>query len=103
MKERTASLKVNGVLKAYRHPDSRNVADKVSINLGIDVELPTNIKITVNREHRHINLAITMPPLEGGQDGVCGNFNSIGADDTIQMISRRDVRVAPDESLFPSI
>merc|ERR1719145_158122 len=48
---------------------SLNVADLAKENRGIDITLPLGINLTVNRLQQHLNVAITMPQQEGGQEG----------------------------------
>lgn len=101
LSEENSKFDVPGLMKARRHLHSHHVENKSATNPGVDVDLPLGIKLTVNRQQKHVNLDITMSPLAGGQDGLCGNFNGIAADDTIEMIRSRDFRVAPGETLFP--
>jgi len=42
-------------------------------NPGIDVKLPEGVEVRINRPHQYINVEVTMPPSNGGQDGLCGN------------------------------
>jgi len=53
--------------------------------------LPSSVVLKVNRRHGHVNLAIIMPPqqADAGQDGLCGNFNSIAGDDTVKLLTER--------------
>lgn len=69
---------------------------------GVDVELPEGIKLVVHRFPTWLGLRITqVHSLEGGQDGVCGNYNSVTEDDSLQALSlRMDARVPQTESLF---
>jgi len=65
--------------------------------------LPSSVLLKVNRRHGHVNLAITMPPqqADAGQDGLCGNFNSVAGDDTVKLLTERfDPMVRRDASLF---
>uniref|UniRef100_A0A7S2P1T3 Ricin B lectin domain-containing protein n=1 Tax=Zooxanthella nutricula TaxID=1333877 RepID=A0A7S2P1T3_9DINO len=55
----------------------------------------------VNRWAQHIDLMITMHQQPGGQDGHCGNFNGVGADDDLENIQKRaGAQVAAAEQLF---
>ena len=64
-------------------------------------ELPMGITVSVKRMHSHVNVYIKAPQLEGGQDGLCGNFNGIGAVDSLELLRERmDPRVPPSEVLF---
>jgi hypothetical protein len=90
-------------LKLKHSDHSRLVTDLSHENPGIDVELPNNIRLIVNRLHDHVNVAIKMCQLDGGQDGLCGNFNGVSADDAMEFASsRRGIDVLPQESLFNS-
>jgi len=65
--------------------------------------LPSSVVLKVNRRHGHVNLAITMPPqqADAGQDGLCGNFNSVAGDDTVKLLTERfDPMVWRGASLF---
>jgi len=77
------------------------VQDLSKENLGVNIRLRSGVRLIVNRLPRHLNVAIQMPQQPGGQEGICGNFNGVGADDALEMVSNRfDLNVAPDESLF---
>jgi len=89
-----------GMIKAKRHLDSQLVQNPEKVNPGINVELPEGVKLLINRQRHYINVEVTMPPSEGGQDGLCGNFNGDGDDDSLELIEKRDPRVASGESLF---
>jgi hypothetical protein len=86
------------------HSDhSLNVATG-SKSRGIEMKLPMDVALVVNRLHHHLNVAITMPQQDGGQDGLCGNFNSMPTDDTLEFTSNRmDVNVPNAESLFTGL
>jgi len=90
----------NGIIKAKRHLDSSLVQNPAMVNPGIDVELPEGVKLLINRQRHYINVEVTMPPSKGGQDGLCGNFNGDGDDDSLELIEARNPRVASGESLF---
>lgn len=88
---------------ATRGPSSL-VQDPSQENPGVNVQLQAGVSLTVNRLHRYINVAIKMPQQAGGQEGICGNFNGIGADDAEEMVANRfDVSVAPADSLFTGL
>jgi len=55
---------------------------------GIDVTLPGNMKLTVNRFERGLAVKITMCA-QKWQDGQCGNFNGDVSDDTQDFILSR--------------
>jgi len=90
----------NAIIKAKRHLDSSLVQNPETVNPGINVELPEGVKLLINRQQHYINVMVTMPPAQGGQDGLCGNFNGDGDDDSLELIEARDPRVAAGESLF---
>jgi hypothetical protein len=56
----------------------------------------------VTREADHVNVIIEMPEqTDGGQDGLCGNFNGLAADDTLGIVAKRfNPTVQPQHSLF---
>jgi len=67
----------------------------------VHMYLPQGVSLTVYRWGNYLDLRIKMPPLRGGQDGSCGNFNGDPADDTTQAIFERvGVRVGQGEMLF---
>merc|ERR1712066_287868 len=73
----------------------------------LHVTLPGQVTMQINRwneegEGRYINTKITMPPQEG-QDGQCGNFNGIVADDARLMVKARLGKdgVAAEDLMFP--
>ena len=68
---------------------------------GLDVSLPLNVNLHVTEGKNGLGVRINMPPLSGGQDGLCGNFNGLGSDDTPELVSRRlGAHIAPAELLF---
>merc|ERR1712039_128101 len=69
---------------------------------GIDVELPQDLRITVNRWSKHVDLVIHMRAQAGGQDGHCGNFNGDASDDSMDVIkARMELKVPDEDLLFP--
>jgi len=65
------------------------------------VDLPLGVWLNVQRNQGYVDVAITMPRLEGSQDGLCGNFNGVAADDTLKLVEdRADPKVTLAESLF---
>jgi len=96
-----SSFKEAGVIYAKRHKQSHLVEDMTKSNPGIDVMLPLGVKLTFNRQKKHINVNIRMPRLRSGQDGLCGNYNGDAEDDDLQMILiHRDPTVAPADSII---
>jgi len=66
-------------------------------------ELPLGVNMTISRKRQHVDIVISMPPLEDGQEGLCGNFNGLAGDDSLGLVEgRSDPRVAPEFSLFPA-
>jgi len=73
----------------------------------LHVTLPGDAMMQINRwneegEGRYINTKITMPRQEG-QDGQCGNFNGVAADDARLMVKARLGKdgVAAEDLMFP--
>lgn len=87
-------------VKARRSKHSSLVEDASRENPGVEIELPMGVSFIVNRLQAHVNVAITMPRQEG-QEGVCGNFNCIASDDSIELQAMRfDTSVPLEQSLF---
>eukprot|EP00930_Biecheleria_cincta_P043568 TRINITY_DN29900_c0_g1_i1.p1 TRINITY_DN29900_c0_g1~~TRINITY_DN29900_c0_g1_i1.p1 ORF type:complete len:632 (-),score=76.34 TRINITY_DN29900_c0_g1_i1:48-1943(-) len=67
----------------------------------VHIDLPLGVHLQVMRWRNHINVRITMPADEGGQDGSCGNFNGNAADDaTDQIKARIGQKIPANELLF---
>jgi len=91
-------------VKAKRSNNSSLVQDESKRNQGVDVELPMGVNLVINRLHHHVNILIKMPPQEGGQEGLCGNFNGLAGDDALELSAKRfDMNVAPADSLFKDL
>jgi len=91
-------------VRANRTSHSRLVQDLSKANSGVNIELPAEVRLTVNRLPSHVNVAISMHPEKGGQDGICGNFNGLGADDSLEMVGARvNLNVAAEDSLFTGV
>merc|ERR1719396_277276 len=75
-------------VKAKRGKDSALVQDMAQQNPGVNIELPLGVSLIVNRLHNHINVAVNMPRQEGGQDGLCGNFNGMIVDDSMDLMAK---------------
>jgi len=87
-----------------RSDHSQNVANLSQTNPGIEMQLPMGVSLIVNRLRHHLNVAITMPPQEGGQEGLCGNFNGVGSDDSLELSSKRlDHNVPREDSMFAGL
>jgi len=76
------------------------VQDPSKENFGINIRLPSGVSLIVNRQHRYINVAIRMPKQASGQEGLCGNFNGVGVDDTLEMMKNRFDPTVIGNSLF---
>jgi len=101
--EQTSNFKAGELIDAKRHVDSSLVEDMSKRAPGIDIHLPLGVKLTVNRQPNHVNVHMAMPPLAGGQDGLCGNYNGNPEDDALELILKnRDPTVDPSDSLFHS-
>jgi len=101
LKTMPSEFEVAGLVRARRQRGSVVVQDTAQPSAGIDIELPLGVSLVINRFKHHVNVAIEMPQLEGGQDGLCGNFNGIAADDALDIaLRRRDPDVLPRQSLF---
>ncbi|KAL9138867.1 putative conserved tandem plastid protein [Amphidinium carterae] len=88
------------VLAKY-HSAVQHVKEACRTTEGVEVSLPEGIKVVLNRFDTWLGLRIHMQPVEGGQDGECGNFNGSPDDDNLESIQdRMDLRVADAESLF---
>jgi len=91
-------------VKASRGEHSSNVADMPKENPGVNIEFPMNVSLIVNRLKGHLNVALTMDPQIGGQDGLCGNFNGVASDDSFEFVTARSALEVPEtESLFDSM
>jgi len=70
---------------------------------GVDIELPSQVRLHVKRYNTHLDVKITMPKKTGPVDGQCGNFNGDATDDTVEHVkSRRSWGVSAAELLFSS-
>jgi len=87
-------------VRATRTLHSSLVQDPSTENPGVTFELPLNVSLIANRLRHHVNVLIKMKPQEGGQDGLCGNFNGLAADDALEFVSSRLGPMGPEESLF---
>lgn len=104
LREFPSEWSVQGLIAARYHEVEQPI-DKAQLHRpihAIDVELPLDVKLTVNRWSKHLDLIIHMRPQAGGQDGHCGNHNGDARDDTVDLIkARMELRVAKQDLLFP--
>jgi hypothetical protein len=99
--DQKSKFKVQGLLKAKRGMHAELVEDTSIENAGVEIKTRKGMKLLVNRQPHYVNVVITMPPLQS-QDGLCGNFNGVSDDDSLEMIEERDPRVADGDSMFPT-
>jgi len=79
----------SSVLTANYHNQGVSLDSGIKEDVAIvDIDLPRGIKVTINRWQRHIDAKILMAA-EPGQDGHCGNYNGVVADDTAGAIAGR--------------
>jgi len=70
---------------------------------AVHLSLPKGIRMTVFRWGNYLDMKITMPQLDGGVDGSCGNFNGDPGDDTpAEIFKRIGARVPEGELMFSS-
>jgi len=103
LQESPSAWSVQDLITAQYH-EVQEPIDKVQLHRpvhAVDVELPSGLRLTVNRWSKHLDLIIHMRPQAGGQDGHCGNFNGDVADDTVDLIkARMELKVSKKELLF---
>jgi hypothetical protein len=88
-------------VKAQRSEHSALATDLSKESAGVEIELPLGLSLILNRLHGHVNAVIKMKQQDGSQEGLCGNFNGIGIDDSVELSSQRmSTFVLDDESLF---
>lgn len=99
--EETSSFEDDGrLVKATRGKHSALVQDLSKENSGVNIELPLGVSLIVNRLPQHVNVAVKMRSHQG-QEGICGNFNGIASDDSLELSSQRfEPSVPPGQSLF---
>jgi len=66
----------------------------------VHIDAPLEVHVQVMRWANHVNVRITLRPRQGGQDGVCGNFNGNPDDDTTAQINARAGRVSPQDNIW---
>lgn len=98
-----SSFFVDGLINITYGPGSDHI-DMVQIGYPvklISAKLPHNLRLTINRWPKHLDVIIQMLSLAGGQDGDCGNFNFDVSDDTEDLIrSRMSAPITAHELLF---
>jgi len=77
----------NDLIEAKYHADVKNVKDGEKGN-GLEVTLPGDVKLIVNRLTRGLAVKISMCAREW-QDGQCGNFNGDSGDDVQNVLMER--------------
>jgi len=99
------SFSVKNLISASYDAHTPLVQDKRRVSPGVDLKLPLGVKLLVNRHKNGLGLAITMPKVEGGQEGQCGNYNGQKADDTAELISGRlgNAEIPFQEVLFRNV
>lgn len=104
LESQTSNFRADGddySVKAERTVDASLVGNLSQQNPGVVLNLPLNINLIINRLKDHVNVAITMSKQSGGQDGLCGNFNGLGTDDSLEFTSSRlNLTVPEEETLF---
>jgi len=83
---------IPSLLVARYHDAGNRIRDglKHAVVGSVELELPLNVRITVNRWQDHIDVMITMRIfLDQKVDGHCGNFNGDASDDTAELIKAR--------------
>merc|ERR1719223_347436 len=70
---------------------------------AVHLSLPKGVHMTIFRWGNYLDMKITMPELDGGVDGSCGNFNGNPADDTpAEIFKRIGARVTDGQLMFSS-
>jgi hypothetical protein len=91
-------------LATARYHEAEEPIDRAQLHRpvhGVEISLPSGVKLVVNRWAKHLDLTITMRAQEG-QDGHCGNFNGDVVDDTVDLIkARMELQVSKSDLLFP--
>mmetsp|Transcript_48693 Transcript_48693/g.115717 ORF Transcript_48693/g.115717 Transcript_48693/m.115717 type:complete len:587 (+) Transcript_48693:57-1817(+) len=98
--------KVGNLIEARSRDQMLSVSNPLSndVTPGLDIHFASGVRLQVNRNKKHLDMALTMSPEAagpGGMDGQCGNFNGDPSDDTGQLIDERIGYEIPDwGSLF---
>jgi len=102
--ERPGSFKADDLLTAHFRPNGKLVKDPTQDAKAFFFQLPSGVKLEVNRFKKHMDVSITMGATSGGPDGVdgqCGNFNGDPRDDTSALIEdRMGEQIPHEDSLF---
>lgn len=98
------SFNVQGLLNATSRTDTTLVQDASKKILGVDLELPSGVKMIVNRHSDILGLRISVLGELKGIDGECGNFNGVSEDDTPELIQARIGKgIERKDILFPEV
>mmetsp|Transcript_38798 Transcript_38798/g.89551 ORF Transcript_38798/g.89551 Transcript_38798/m.89551 type:complete len:966 (+) Transcript_38798:91-2988(+) len=98
-----AAVKGSRISVSYKKA-VENVNDPNHTTNGLHIHLPNGIELVLDRFPTWLGLRISQEhPLQGGQDGICGNFNDNTNDDSLKALSTRmNVNVNVNSSLFHS-
>mmetsp|Transcript_25890 Transcript_25890/g.60475 ORF Transcript_25890/g.60475 Transcript_25890/m.60475 type:complete len:779 (-) Transcript_25890:99-2435(-) len=95
---------IDGLVQASYHNRSAIVPRNANDVYGVDLKLPSEVTLRVDRFSKHLDLDIAMLPEVGGPDGMdgqCGNYNGDPSDDTAELIQERmGYEVSAADSLF---
>lgn len=96
------NLEIGGAKITY--DDQGEIPDKAASKWQrriVHLTLPRGISMTIFRWGNYVDLTIEMPRLSEGQDGTCGNFNGVEADDSTEEVFKRlGARVTDNDLLF---
>lgn len=96
-----AEFQIANLVNASYLKATQLVQDGTQTSPGIIAEFALGVKLVVNRQRDGLGIAITMPPVAGGQDGQCGNCNGDRSDDSAQLIAGRlGLQVQKKERIF---
>lgn len=96
-----ATFNEENIIATY--DDAGSLVDEANTDLEkhiVHIDLPMGMHIQIMRWTNYVNLKVTMPPHQDGQDGTCGNFNNDLVDDSTEAIMSRMGRIPREELLF---